>query len=139
VASPTRVPTALVRASPSSSARASSPPSQTLSSGSRVLILVSDDRQLPEAGGLFRTLANGRPSAKLTDNMRQEDEWERAALSSSETDHSTSRLTRTDSSGRPRVSGTLQHDGCPPKPRHRRQPGSGDWDGDGDDTVGVVR
>ena len=46
------------------------------------LILIGDDRQLPEidAGGLFRALANRLPTIELTDNMRQRDEWERTAL-----------------------------------------------------------
>ena len=46
------------------------------------LILIGDDRQLPEidAGGLFRALANRLPTVELTDNIRQEHTWERAAL-----------------------------------------------------------
>jgi conjugative relaxase-like TrwC/TraI family protein len=46
------------------------------------LILVGDDRQLPEinAGGLFRALATRLPVAELTDNVRQQHEWERNAL-----------------------------------------------------------
>ena len=46
------------------------------------LILIGDDRQLPEidAGGLFRALANRLPTVELTDNIRQQHEWERAAL-----------------------------------------------------------
>jgi hypothetical protein len=46
------------------------------------LILIGDDRQLPEidAGGLFRALANRLPSIELTENMRQRDPWERTAL-----------------------------------------------------------
>jgi hypothetical protein len=46
------------------------------------LILIGDDRQLPEiyAGGLFRALANRLPAVELTDNIRQQHEWERAAL-----------------------------------------------------------
>ena len=46
------------------------------------LILIGDDRQLPEidAGGLFRALANRLPTAELTDNSRQHQEWERSAL-----------------------------------------------------------
>ena len=46
------------------------------------LILIGDDRQLPEidAGGLFRALANRLPTIELTENMRQRDPWERAAL-----------------------------------------------------------
>ncbi|MDF1597158.1 MAG: MobF family relaxase [Acidimicrobiia bacterium] len=46
------------------------------------LILIGDDRQLPEidAGGLFRVLANRLPAVELTDNIRQQHEWERAAL-----------------------------------------------------------
>jgi hypothetical protein len=46
------------------------------------LILIGDDRQLPEihAGGLFRALANRLPTVELTDNVRQQHEWERAAL-----------------------------------------------------------
>jgi len=47
------------------------------------LILIGDDRQLPEidAGGLFRALATRLPSVELTDNVRQRHAWERAALS----------------------------------------------------------
>ena len=46
------------------------------------LILIGDDRQLPEidAGGLFRALANRLPSVELADNIRQEHAWERVAL-----------------------------------------------------------
>ncbi|MEE8376040.1 MAG: MobF family relaxase, partial [Acidimicrobiia bacterium] len=46
------------------------------------LILIGDDRQLPEidAGGLFRALANRLPTIELTDNVRQRHEWERTAL-----------------------------------------------------------
>ena len=46
------------------------------------LILIGDDRQLPEigAGGLFRALANRLPAAKLTTNVRQRQQWERDAL-----------------------------------------------------------
>jgi hypothetical protein len=46
------------------------------------LILIGDDRQLPEidAGGLFRALANRLPTVELTDNIRQQHPWERDAL-----------------------------------------------------------
>ena len=46
------------------------------------LILIGDDRQLPEieAGGLFRVLANRLPTVELTDNIRQQHQWERNAL-----------------------------------------------------------
>lgn len=46
------------------------------------LILIGDDRQLPEidAGGLFRALATRLPTVELTDNIRQHHPWERAAL-----------------------------------------------------------
>jgi ATP-dependent exoDNAse (exonuclease V) alpha subunit len=46
------------------------------------LILIGDDRQLPEidAGGLFRVLSTRLPSVELTDNIRQQHSWERAAL-----------------------------------------------------------
>jgi ATP-dependent exoDNAse (exonuclease V) alpha subunit len=46
------------------------------------LILIGDDRQLPEigAGGLFSALANRLPAVELTTNVRQRDRWERAAL-----------------------------------------------------------
>jgi hypothetical protein len=46
------------------------------------LILIGDDRQLPEidAGGLFRALANRLPAVELTDNIRQQHQWERSAL-----------------------------------------------------------
>ena len=46
------------------------------------LILIGDDRQLPEidAGGLFRVLATRLPSVELTDNIRQQHPWEKSAL-----------------------------------------------------------
>ncbi len=46
------------------------------------LILMGDDRQLPEinAGGLFRALTNRLPTTELTDNVRQRHLWERTAL-----------------------------------------------------------
>ena len=46
------------------------------------LILIGDDHQLPEidAGGLFRALTNRLPAIELADNVRQENEWERVAL-----------------------------------------------------------
>ncbi|MCP4968170.1 MAG: relaxase domain-containing protein [bacterium] len=46
------------------------------------LILIGDHRQLPEidAGGLFRALTNRLPAVELTDNIRQQHPWERAAL-----------------------------------------------------------
>jgi len=46
------------------------------------LILIGDDLQLPEidAGGLFRALADRLPTVELTDNVRQQNEWERSAL-----------------------------------------------------------
>jgi hypothetical protein len=46
------------------------------------LILIGDDRQLPEigAGGLFRALADRLPVAELTTNVRQHQQWERVAL-----------------------------------------------------------
>ncbi|HDL49832.1 MAG TPA: hypothetical protein ENH33_07745, partial [Actinobacteria bacterium] len=46
------------------------------------LILIGDDRQLPEieAGGLFRALVNRLPAAELTENVRQHEMWERVAL-----------------------------------------------------------
>jgi ATP-dependent exoDNAse (exonuclease V) alpha subunit len=46
------------------------------------LILIGDDRQLPEidAGGLFRALAKRLPTTELTDNVRQRHLWERTAL-----------------------------------------------------------
>jgi hypothetical protein len=46
------------------------------------LILIGDDRQLPEidAGGLFRALATRLPTVELTDNIRQQHQWERNAL-----------------------------------------------------------
>ena len=46
------------------------------------LILIGDDRQLPEidAGGLFRALADRLPAIELNDNVRQRHPWERAAL-----------------------------------------------------------
>ncbi len=46
------------------------------------LILIGDDRQLPEidAGGLFKALATRLPAVELTDNIRQQHQWERNAL-----------------------------------------------------------
>ena len=46
------------------------------------LILIGDDRQLPEidAGGLFRALANRLPTVELIDNIRQQHQWERSSL-----------------------------------------------------------
>lgn len=46
------------------------------------LILIGDDRQLPEidAGGLFRALARRLPAVELSENVRQSARWERAAL-----------------------------------------------------------
>jgi len=47
------------------------------------LILIGDHHQLAEidAGGLFAALAIRLPAVELTENVRQEHEWERAALS----------------------------------------------------------
>ncbi|HLF42616.1 MAG TPA: MobF family relaxase [Acidimicrobiia bacterium] len=46
------------------------------------LILTGDDRQLPEidAGGLFGALTRILPAVELTDNIRQDQPWERVAL-----------------------------------------------------------
>ncbi len=46
------------------------------------LILIGDNRQLPEldAGGLFKALAHRLPTVELTDNIRQQHQWERRAL-----------------------------------------------------------
>lgn len=46
------------------------------------LILIGDFHQLPEiqAGGLFRALCNRLPAVHLTDNVRQDHDWERDAL-----------------------------------------------------------
>ena len=46
------------------------------------LILIGDHHQLPEleAGGLFRALAARLPTVDLTENVRQQEPWERAAL-----------------------------------------------------------
>ncbi len=46
------------------------------------LVLVGDDRQLPEleAGGAFRALARRLPRIELTENRRQAAAWERDAL-----------------------------------------------------------
>jgi hypothetical protein len=46
------------------------------------LILIGDDHQLAEidAGGLFTALTNRLPVTQLTDNVRQQDAWERHAL-----------------------------------------------------------
>ncbi len=47
------------------------------------LILIGDHHQLAEidAGGLFVALTARLPAVELTENVRQEHEWERAALS----------------------------------------------------------
>jgi ATP-dependent exoDNAse (exonuclease V) alpha subunit len=47
------------------------------------LVLVGDPRQLPEieAGGLFTRLAQSSRTLRLTDNRRQQNGWEREALS----------------------------------------------------------
>lgn len=46
------------------------------------LVLVGDDRQLPEidAGGAFRALADAAPPAELTEVRRQREAWDRQAL-----------------------------------------------------------
>ncbi|MFC2176981.1 MobF family relaxase [Actinomycetota bacterium] len=46
------------------------------------LILIGDDRQLPEidAGGLFSALTMRLPVVELTNNIRQHNQWERTAL-----------------------------------------------------------
>jgi hypothetical protein len=46
------------------------------------VVLVGDPRQLPEidAGGLFRALATRLPAIELTDNRRQQHQWEQTAL-----------------------------------------------------------
>lgn len=46
------------------------------------LILIGDHHQLPEieAGGLFRTLVERLPTVELKENIRQDRQWERAAL-----------------------------------------------------------
>ena len=46
------------------------------------LILIGDHHQLAEleAGGLFRALAARLPAVDLTENVRQQESWERAAL-----------------------------------------------------------
>ena len=46
------------------------------------LILIGDDHQLSEidAGGLFRAVTNRLLTVELTENVRQRDGWERAAL-----------------------------------------------------------
>jgi conjugative relaxase-like TrwC/TraI family protein len=46
------------------------------------LILIGDDRQLPEidAGGMFRTLIRRLPAVELNENVRQTAGWERVAL-----------------------------------------------------------
>lgn len=46
------------------------------------LILIGDDHQLPEieAGGLFHALIQRLPAVELTQNIRQDHGWERAAL-----------------------------------------------------------
>ncbi len=46
------------------------------------LVLVGDDRQLPEidAGGAFRALADAAPAAELREVRRQREAWDRSAL-----------------------------------------------------------
>ena len=56
--------------------------SDLVEAASGKLILIGDHHQLAEigAGGLFRTLAVRVPAVELTENVRQEHEWERIAL-----------------------------------------------------------
>lgn len=53
-----------------------------MTSGRAKLVLVGDDRQLPEleAGGAFRALARKPHAIHLRENRRQVNEWEREAL-----------------------------------------------------------
>ncbi len=56
--------------------------SDLVESASGKLILIGDHRQLAEidAGGLFAALINRLPAVELTENVRQDQEWERTAL-----------------------------------------------------------
>ncbi len=56
--------------------------SELVEAASGKLILIGDYHQLPEieAGGLFRALCNRLPAVELTDNVRQDHNWERDAL-----------------------------------------------------------
>ncbi len=56
--------------------------SDLVEAASGKLILIGDHRQLAEidAGGLYRALSIRLPSIELTDNVRQDQEWERTAL-----------------------------------------------------------
>lgn len=56
--------------------------SDLVENASGKLILIGDHHQLPEieAGGLFRTLTQRLPAVELTENVRQTEPWERAAL-----------------------------------------------------------
>lgn len=57
--------------------------SDLVEAASGKLILIGDHHQLAEidAGGLFRALAVRVPAVELIENMRQDQEWERTALS----------------------------------------------------------
>jgi len=56
--------------------------SDLVESASGKLILIGDHRQLAEidAGGLFAALTARLPAVELTENVRQDQEWERTAL-----------------------------------------------------------
>ena len=56
--------------------------SDLVEAASGKLILIGDHHQLAEidAGGLFRALAVRLPAVELTENVRQDQEWERTAL-----------------------------------------------------------
>jgi hypothetical protein len=56
--------------------------SDLVEAASGKLILIGDHRQLAEidAGGLFAALVNRLPAVELTENVRQDQEWERTAL-----------------------------------------------------------
>jgi ATP-dependent exoDNAse (exonuclease V) alpha subunit len=56
--------------------------SDTVDAASGKLILIGDHHQLAEidAGGLFAALVARLPAAELIENVRQDQEWERTAL-----------------------------------------------------------
>jgi conjugative relaxase-like TrwC/TraI family protein len=73
------------------------------------LMLVGDPRQLPEiqAGGAFGTLATRLGALELTENRRQHQLWERAALDQLRSDDVALALSAYDDHGRIRLSGSM--------------------------------
>lgn len=73
------------------------------------LVLVGDPRQLPEieAGGAFGTLASRLGALELTENRRQHERWERAALDRLRSGDVVPALEAYDDHGRIRIAGTM--------------------------------